>query len=250
MYKPTSSKWFGNYKNQYHGKLKLFCFPYAGAGASIFRNWPNQLSDVDVIPIQLPGRENRYNEPPELDMHNLAKKIGICIKPYLEEPFVFFGHSMGALISFELTRFIRREFNILPRLLIISACRAPQCKKSEPLSCLPTKDFLKKVEDLNGTSNQILNNPDLIQLIEPILRKDFYLCETYKYQKESPLECPITVYGGAHDSVSSEEELSLWSKHTSNTFEKKIFPGGHFYFLDNICFMKILNERLDGLVKL
>lgn len=213
-------------------KLRLFCFPYAGGGASIFYGWPQGLpSEVEVCGVQLPGREGRLNEKPFSDLHALADTAAIALEPYFEKPFAFFGHSNGGLIAFELTRRLRREGKSMPLQLFPSGLSAPQVKSNQsPIHTLPESEFIQELRRFRGTSEEILQNAELMQLILPLLRADFTLSETYVYTPEPPFsDIPITALGGAQDTEVHPEVLSAWREQTSDTFRQSMFPGDHFF---------------------
>ena len=211
--------------------LRLFCFPYAGGDAFSFRSWPEQLpSAVEVCPIELPGRGMRIKESPFTQLHLLVEELAQSLLPYLDKPFVFFGHSLGALVSFELSRFLRRIHACSPTHLFVSGYCAPQISYSiSPIHTLPDTDFLEELRRLQGIPEVALANEELMQLLLPVLRADFAIFETYIYQPESPLNCPLTALGGLQDPSVSREMLEAWQKQTKADFAIQMFPGNHFF---------------------
>ena len=216
-------------------RLRLLCFPYAGGGASIFRSWPRSLpSDVQVCPIQLPGRESRLLESAFTELSSLTQTLAEVLHPFLDLPFAFFGHSMGALVGFELARQLRRQNSPEPVHLFVSGWRAPQlASKGAITHTLPEPQFLESLQNLNGTPQTVLQNPELMDLLLPILRADFALCENYVYYHEAPLNCPISAFGGIQDRLISHDELAAWRSQTSNSFSFQLFPGDHFFINSN-----------------
>ena len=212
-------------------RLRLFCLPYAGGGAAIFHKWRGSLpADVELLPIQLPGRESRWKEPAYTAIKPLVQSLAEALRPYCDLPFAFFGHSMGALISFELIRELRRAYGVTPLHLFVSAHRAPQLPDHEPAFYhLPEPAFVEKIRQLNGTPDEILQNADLMALMLPTLRADFTLCDTYTYAAEPPLACPITAFGGVHDTLAYREQLLAWREQTCAAFKLRMLPGGHFF---------------------
>jgi len=212
-------------------RLRLFCLPYAGGGASVFRSWGASLPDrVEVCPIQLPGRENRLLEPPFTRLPALADTLADALHPHLDLPFAVFGHSMGSLVAFELTRTLRRRQRPLPVSLLVSGRRAPQVPDVDPpIHHLPELEFLEEIRRLNGAPEEVLGNSELMELLLPALRADFEVCETYEYRSEEPLDCPIIAFGGDEDPEVGPEELDAWRRQTSGRFELYMFPGDHFY---------------------
>jgi medium-chain acyl-[acyl-carrier-protein] hydrolase len=212
-------------------RLRLFCFPYAGGGASIFRAWSDGLpADVEVCPVQLPGRGTRLMEPPFIRLSPLIQALSQALFPLLNKPFAFFGHSLGALVSFELARQLRREYAVQPVRLFISADRAPQIPNRDPLiHSLPEEEFLVELCRLNGTPRKVLEDEELRQIMLPLLRADFAVYETYGYSTEPPLNCPISAFGGLQDHRVSRGDLESWRDQTSVSFSLRMFPGDHFF---------------------
>lgn len=234
-----STSWLLHSLDNTQRKVRLICFPPAGSGASIYRKWLHQgkireysLVDIDVLSIQLPGRESRLSEPLFTDHTSLLDAMVPALLPILDSPFFLFGHSMGALLAFELTKRLR-EFDKLPNCLVVSAHRAPHLPNLNPeISQLPDYEFMDKVQSLNGLPNTFMANKQLIELALPAMRADFRLCESYKYEDGLPLQCPIIALGGSEDDYVTRAELEAWRVHTGADFTLRLFPGGHFYFLD------------------
>ena len=230
--------------------MRLFCFPPAGSGAMMFRHWPGHLlPDLEVCAVQLPGRENRWREQPFDQLSRLLPPLTAAILPHLGKPFAFFGHSMGALIGFELARHLRSTHDISPRHLFVSSHPAPQIPGSgAPVHLLPDPALLEELRHLGGTPEAILNNSELMQLLLPTLRADLKLCETYVYQSAPPLGCPITAFGGSRDPKVTLAELRAWQSETCGPFALMLYPGGHFFLLDSkvpllqtVCDMLFVN---------
>ena len=211
--------------------FRLFCFPYAGGGASIFRTWPERLPpDIEVCAIQLPGREDRFIEPPFDQLSALIDALADVLDPYMDLPFAFFGHSLGSLIAFELTRWLRRQKAPCPLQLFVSGSRAPQIPNPDPpIHQLPDADFIEELRRFNGTPKALLDNPEFMEVFLPLLRSDIRLCETYVYDHEAPLDCPVSAFGGLEDEEVSREELAGWSDQTRSRFRMHMFPGDHFF---------------------
>jgi surfactin synthase thioesterase subunit len=223
--------WIACRKPSPQARLRLFCFPYAGGGVSIFRAWSDGLpADVEVCPIQLPGRGTRLMEPPFTRLSPLIHALAEALFPLLDIPFAFFGHSLGALVSFELARQLRREFAVQPVRLFVSADRAPQIpNRDRAVHSLPEREFLAELCRLNGTPRQVLQDEELRQIMLPLLRADFAVCETYEYANETPLNCPISAFGGLQDHRVNRGDLEAWREQTSASFSLRMFPGDHFF---------------------
>lgn len=211
--------------------LRLFCFPYAGGAALIYRNWQKQLPpSIEVCPVQLPGRGHRLHEPLFTDIRPLVEAAAEGLVPYMDRPFAFFGHSMGALIAFELARLLRRESSLSPLQLFVSGRSAPQLPiTDEPLHNLPEAEFRDGLRRLNGTPHEVLEHEELMEVMSPMLRGDFSVCETYAYSQEAPLDCPITAFGGLADLEVPRERVEAWSEQTNSAFLLRMFPGDHFF---------------------
>lgn len=214
-----------------NAQLKLFCFHHAGGGTLSFRNWAQELSPiVEVYLIQLPGRERRLSEPAFTRIEPLIAELKPAIIPHLNQPFAFFGYSMGSLIAFELTRHLWRDYQLYPQHLFVCANRAPQLPKTKPpIHDLPDTEFVEELRNLNGTPEEILANDELMALLMPTLRADFAVIETYNYYNEPPLSCPITAFGGLEDTEASREDLAAWDSQTNNNFNLHMLPGNHFF---------------------
>lgn len=184
----------------------------------------------------------------------LLEALVPALLAHLDKPFVFFGHSMGASISFELARRLRRESGLIPAHLFLSGRRAPQLLETEPpVHALPEPEFLKKMTNLNGTPREVLEHPELMRVMIPILRADFAVCETYAYMPEPPLDCPISVFGGLQDSEVSRKDLADWREQTNAAFALHMLPGDHFFLhtalhllVETIC-RELYDERDDSL---
>lgn len=211
--------------------MRLFCFPYAGGSASTFSAWPQLFPpEIEVRAVQLPGRWNRLKETPFYTLGDLLAALGSVLPGYLDRPYAFFGHSMGALIAFETARFLRRAQLPQPLHLFVSSRRAPQiCDFDIVPPDLPEEQFIERVARMKGTPSEVLDNPELMQLLMPALRADFALCRSYAYCPEPPLSCPISVFGGVEDKESEGERLDAWRIQTTSQFVLRQFPGGHFY---------------------
>lgn len=212
-------------------RVRLFCFPYGGGGASFFHTWTDGLPpEVELCPVQLPGRENRLRERPFNQLLPLVETLSQILEPHLDTPFVFFGHSIGALIGFELTRQLRREKKTGPIQLFVSGRRAPQLPNLDPPKHnLPESEFIEELRHYNGTPELVLQEPELMEIFLPLLRADFSILETYVYKNEDSLSCPITAFGGLQDSKTSYKDLTAWHEQTCREFRLKMFPGDHFY---------------------
>jgi medium-chain acyl-[acyl-carrier-protein] hydrolase len=218
-------------------RLRLFCFPYAGGGASIYTSWARELPpEVEVVAVQLPGRENRIGEPAIADLGELLAKMDEALTPFMDRPFAFFGHSNGGLMAFELTRLLRRQGRTGPLLLVTSGRPAPQVDVDSPvMHVLPEAEFRDMLRRFNGTPEEVLQNAEIMELISPMLRADFALGETYCYTPEPPLDIPLAAYGGMTDGEVPVWSIEAWRDQAADEekFRVVMFPGGHFFINDD-----------------
>jgi medium-chain acyl-[acyl-carrier-protein] hydrolase len=215
------------------GSIRLFCVPYAGGGPSVFRNWPDQVSSkVEIWSVHLPGRETRVNEPAIGELPRLVQALSDAIEPYLDRRYALFGHSIGALIAFELTRELRRRGSPMSEHLFVSACPAPQISDTDRISDLPESEFFNRLQQLNGTPPDVMSHTDLMALMVPTLRADFALRDTYRYVSDSPLPCSISAFAGREDGNARVESIEPWREETDRQFRQWVLPGGHFFLRD------------------
>jgi medium-chain acyl-[acyl-carrier-protein] hydrolase len=212
-------------------RLRLFCFVYAGGTAAVFRSWPQYLpSEIEVCAIQYQGRGSRLAEPLSEDIVEVMNGCYEDLLPFLRKPFAFFGHSMGALVSYEFARRLQRERQPEPLQLFVSGCTAPHWKGlDEPTYNLPEPEFIAELRSLQGTPSEVLDNAELMQLMMPIIRADFKASQTYEYVPGPPLECPIRAFGGLKDEMVTREKIEPWNEHTRGTFRAQMLPGDHFF---------------------
>ena len=227
------SRWIGGTGNTgtANAPERLFCFPHAGGGPAFFRPWCREFApDVDVRPIQLPGRETRLGEQPYRRLADLLDPLCAALDPYLDRPYAFFGHSMGALVAFEVARRLSAGSRPGPACLMVSGRRGPTLPSRRPIIFdRPDGEFLAEVARLGGMPPEVLAQPDLVELLLPLLRADYELSETYRRLPGGPLTCPVVAYGGAADPEVERSELAGWEPETTGGFTVRIFPGDHFY---------------------
>ncbi|MGH3764514.1 MAG: thioesterase II family protein [Pseudonocardiaceae bacterium] len=227
---PARSRWVQVSLPRPGARLRLICLPPAGGCASRYRDWPAHLpDDVEVVSVQLPGRENRFNEQPIESMEQLVGLLLDELASYFSRPFALFGHSMGALIAFELTRALRSG-GVAPVHLFASGCRAPHLPSRSPdWHTLPDAEFIAKIESLGGIPPELLVESQFLDLMLPTLRSDCTLAETYVCRPQLPLSCPVTAFGGLLDVEVFPEDVHAWSQHTSGPFRAHLLPGDHFF---------------------
>lgn len=228
---PNDSRWFAYSVIRPRGRLRLFCLPYAGRGADLFANWAEALPAwVDVCPIQLPGRGSRLGEPLFQRCGPLVDAIAAAVTSGDARPFALFGHSMGAILAFELARQLRDHGKPQPLHLFVSGSSAPHLPHGQRARCeLPPDQFVAELERLNGTPKQVIESDELMRMLVPVLRADFAVCDMYQYGEQPPLECPITAFCGAHDPEAPAAACNAWAAQTSRAFTLHVLPGDHFF---------------------
>jgi|SRR5579864_160336 len=226
----AKSPWLAFRTPSLRARLRLFCFPYAGGSETTFRTWQQSLPEaIEVLPIQLPGRGTRIKEPALTRLVPLVQALSQSLRPEMELPFVFFGHSMGGLIAFELARQLRREGGPLPVHLFISAKCCPRQVDDLYTGEIPDEELIQILRRHEGTPREALEDAELMQLLLPVIRADMELCNTYVCESEPPLSCPITAFGGLQDHVSGRPCLEGWRNYTTGRFTLRMFPAGHFF---------------------
>jgi medium-chain acyl-[acyl-carrier-protein] hydrolase len=227
----TRDRWVVRHRLADRPRVRIFCFPFSGGGASQYARWPADLpADVDVCGVQLPGREQRLPEEPFSDLMLLVQELRRVLEPYLDVPFAFFGHSLGGFISLELARALRRDRRGGLVQLFVAGARAPHLpSRLPPLHALPDAEFLDGLRRYEGSPDEALRNAELMSVLLPMLRADFSLTETYVYTEEPPLDVPIAVFGGLGDPVVERFELTGWREHTSRAMTLRMLPGDHFF---------------------
>jgi medium-chain acyl-[acyl-carrier-protein] hydrolase len=214
-------------------QVSLFCFPYSGSSAAFYAAWALPIP-VAICPIELPGHGRRMSERLHTRVEPLVRDIARGLAPYLDRPYAFFGHSTGAVVSFELARFLRREYGTSPIHLFVSGHGAPHLPhRDASVHALPDAEFIEKLREMNGTDPSVLANAELCQILLPILRADFAICETYQYTPGEPLDCPISVFSGLMDRYVTRSELEAWVYHTRARFRLGLYPGDHFFLNSN-----------------
>ncbi|OPC80287.1 thioesterase [Embleya scabrispora] len=211
---------------------RLVALPHAGGSASFWFPLSAALKErVEVLGVQYPGRQDRRAEPLVDDIDTLAERITEALDPWLDErlPLVLFGHSMGAVLGFEVARRLR----VPPAALIVSGRRAPDRQREERLHRLDDAGLAAELRSMSGTDASLLANDEVLQMVLPALRADYRAIETYRCTPGAPLECPITVLIGDQDPKVTLDEATAWRDHTNGTFALHTFTGGHFYLTEH-----------------
>ena len=230
------NKWLACVQRVANPSMRLFCFHYAGGSASFCNGWAKYLpKTVEIVSIQLPGREERFQEPFVTDMNALVESLATSMRRYLDVPFALFGHSMGALVCYELARELQRRGGHEPRVLFAAGRQAPQYPEKEPLIHeLPDDAFGTAFVERHASQGlrQLFADPEIREFFIPQLRADIALVEKYRFDAAKPgkLSCPLVAmdcHSPPH--CIDETELAAWREHTSGEFCTYRFPGDHFF---------------------
>jgi surfactin synthase thioesterase subunit len=230
---PGSGRWIGgNARNRAaDAPQRLFCFTHAGGGPAFYRPWCTALApEIDVRPIQLPGRESRFDEPPYRHIGELVDAVCPALEPYLDRPYAFFGHSMGSLVAYEVARRFCAGAGPAPYCLVVSGRRGPRIPSNRRLLYgLPDDEFLAEVARLGGMPKEVLEQPDLLEMVLPTLRADYELSETYQPLPGGRLTCAVAAYLGTADPEVDRAGLEGWREEADGEFTMRVFAGDHFY---------------------
>ncbi len=229
----NTNKWIVIPQPRASAKIILLCFPFAGGSSNSFRPWvPLMPPAVELRAVELPGHGTRLSEPLAQDIKELIEPIARGILPTLDKPFAIFGHSMGALLGFEVALFLQQQFNKVAEHVFLSGHGAPGSPRHEPkIHHLPKPQFIAKIKEYNGTPQEVLEHEELMELMIPILKADFRICEMYQHYSNNKLMAPITAMGGINDPSTFREDLEAWKNFTTGDFKVRLFPGDHFYLL-------------------
>jgi medium-chain acyl-[acyl-carrier-protein] hydrolase len=211
--------------------MRLFCFPFGGGTAASFFGWRDKLSDgIEVHPIEYPGRGSRWRETARVPLDSLVEALTDELRPHLDRPFALLGHSFGAIVAFEVAHRLHQAEGLLPVRLFVSGARAPHLPLGEPpIHDLPDREFLERLLTYGGIPEEVLQNPDLLALVLPIIRHDFRLFEQYLCPVDRSLPVPVTAFGGLQDPKVSASDLLAWSRCTTKSFRVRFFAGAHFF---------------------
>jgi medium-chain acyl-[acyl-carrier-protein] hydrolase len=235
--------WIVTHSSSRRTTQRLFCFPYAGGNAQVFRAWAEHLPpSIELIGIQAPGKGSRVMETPYSTLQELSTALLADIEPMLfDRPFSFFGHSNGALVAFELSCVLQERGLPLPRHLFLSASPAPWTRVFDrPYSAMSDDEFIGKLESLSGTPPEVLRNRELLDVFLPGLRADFSLAEGYAFARARKLAVPTSIFYGAEDEI-EEVQIRSWQQQLESEAHFEQIPGGHFFIHSHV-------DLLTGLV--
>jgi len=231
----TDTRSLLRYRKTDNIRLQLFCFPFAGSSATVFRPWVDKLPDgIEILAVQLPGRENRLREPCVHEMSKIVEGLEADIVESIEAPFAFFGHSLGSLIAYEVLQNFARSGRANAELLFASGGPAPHtCTGPTQPRKLTQEQILDDLRSISGAPSELLNDPEILALVLPMLQADFELYANYRYEERPPLECPIVTIRGAGDTYISYQSQTEWKNHTDRHFSFQVVPGKHLFMVDS-----------------
>ena len=235
-------------KNESKVSAQLFCFHHAGGHTGYFKNWKRFLpASIEIIPIGLPGRHDRFGEPLIVEFPAALEAVASMVVPLVSGPFALIGHSMGALLAFELARNLE-QLGPAPCALFVSACRAAHrfAENRAMKSQLPDPELLQEIREMNGTPESLLLDTELMDLILPIIRADFAVCDSYNFEAEPFLTCPIFAFGGLDDPDLKREDIAAWRHLTSGGFRSQMLAGDHFFIYKESQARQVCSVILDN----
>lgn len=231
--------------------LRLLCLPPAGGGAQFYRRWRDHLAPaIDVLPVHLPGREDRITDAPYRDYRRMVSDLTTGLAPVFERPYALFGHSMGAFLAFGIARAQRDRQLPQPERLIVSGVTAPHrydIQEAKKLAQMDDHDLIKDLAENGGTPHEILDSQELLDLILPTLRADYDVCATIAKSEPEPFDFPISVLGGTDDKT-SVSDLRAWAAWSTKQTTVRTFRGGHFFLASpsTSAVLKTIQHELNG----
>ncbi|MBT9315952.1 thioesterase II family protein [Leptothoe spongobia] len=229
----TLSNWLipiGEHRSQ--ARLSLFCFPPAGSGSLFFRHWSAAMPEwINLWALRLPGRETRFCEPLLTQWSELIEPLVQVLAPHCDRPFAFFGHSFGALVSFEVAHQLRACLGYTPLALVVSARQPPHILAVQRDGQRDAATLIAELRADGGTPEVVLQDTKMMALLLRIYRADLHLNRTYDYLSRGPLPCPILALGGEVDKGVSSQDLMRWQDQTDQAFQLQLFSGGHMYLV-------------------
>ncbi len=243
----ATESWIRRFHPSPAARVRLVCLPYAGGSAVYYYPVSRALApSVEVLAVQYPGRQDRLAEPGIDDAGELAGQIAAALRPLLDRPVALFGHSMGAVLGFEVARLLERD-GIVPVRLFASGRRAPATFRDERVHLLGDAGILAELRTLDGTASGVLDDEEIVSMALPALRSDYRAIERYRAEPGAMISAPITALAGDRDPRASIDEVQAWQRHTSAAFELLTFPGGHFFLTEHAArIIPLIADRLVG----
>ncbi|MFH8371218.1 thioesterase II family protein [Streptomyces sp. NPDC018031] len=228
-------RWIRRFHPVDDAEVRVVCLPHAGGSAPFFFPFSAELAarKLDALSVQYPGRQDRRDEPAVDHLPDLVDRVFAVLRGWTDRPLVLMGHSMGAVIAFEVARRLEEAGDGVPLGLIVSGRRAPSRFREETVHLRDDRGFLDEIRSLSGTSSSLLDDEEMVRMILPALRADYKAIETHVPGPEPLLRCPVGVITGESDPRVTLDEASAWREHTTGAFHFRTFPGGHFYLNDH-----------------
>jgi surfactin synthase thioesterase subunit len=228
-----SDLWIRRYHPAPGSKVQLVCFPHAGGSASFYFPVSAALTPfIDVAAVQYPGRQDRRAEPNVCSIPDLADAIFHAVRPLADRSLAFFGHSMGAILAYEVAVRLEDAGAAPLARLYVSGRRAPSCQRQESMHQQTDQALIAELKHLSGTSSDLLADPEALAMILPAIKSDYRAIETYRPSGTRPLRAPVTAVIGGEDSRVTVDEANAWHRHSTASFDLRVLPGGHFYLID------------------
>ncbi|MFJ9648681.1 thioesterase II family protein [Streptomyces sp. NPDC004244] len=242
---PGGSPWFRNYRPAPDAPVRLVCLPHAGGSASFYFPVARELSPrVEVLAVQYPGRQDRRAEPAVTDLQALADRIAGALGPWTDRPYALFGHSMGAVLGFEVARRMEAAGSG-PTELFVSGRGAPSVDRADEWHPETDEEVVAEIRKLDGTVDALLDDEETLRMILPALRADYRAVRGYHYRPGPALDCPVTAFTGDRDPHALVEEVRAWENHTRSGFGLRVLPGGHFFLVDQQAeVLRTVEDRL------
>lgn len=230
--------------------VRLLCLPYVGGAASVYTTWDGAFGEhVEVCPVELPGRQTRLREPAFTRIEPLVDALATALLPELDVPYALFGHSMGAIVAFELARELRRRGAGEPAVLFVSGGQAPRLPRElPPLHDAPDAQITARLVALGGMPDEINEEPELLRHFMPTIRADFAVCETHEYRTRRLLDCPVVAFAGRDDHEVRPLLVAPWVEETTGRFDQHVLPGGHFFVhTEQTAVFDVIRQRLAAI---
>ncbi|WP_167454732.1 thioesterase II family protein [Micromonospora arborensis] len=241
-----NSAWTRTYEGRADAAVRLFCFPYAGASASVFRTWHTALpEEIEPVAIQLPGRDDRFDEPAYEHMTPLVADLADVLSPLLDKPYACYGFSMGARVALALLHELRHRGLPAPKRLFVASSAAPALRRLVRGWDEPEEGLVAYLRELGGTPPELFDNPGLLALFLPSLRADLSVVGTCPIAETTPLDVPIRAFAGDADVEAPPARMRDWARETNAEFELTTLAGSHFFpEAETLRMMRIISADL------